>query len=46
MAMISDAENAQQNVNAVTAMDFDWCCLILYSKKDSYGFSNDNLAMV
>ena len=33
MAMISDAENAKQNVNALTAMDIDWCCLILYSRR-------------
>ena len=45
MALISDAENAQQNVNAVTAIDIDWCCLILYSRRIHID-SNDNLAMV
>jgi len=45
MAMISDEENAQQNVNAVTAIDIDWCCSILHSRRIHID-PNDNLAMV
>jgi len=45
MAMISDEENARQGVNTATAIDFDWCCLILHSRRNHID-SNDKLAMV